>query len=81
MQLRSLQESPEMHAIMTQIVALYNDVSEVVKDLVYRKDLAVRVDTSNRAYIDLFQEMLTETLKIQRLRFKVINIAKWTCII
>ena len=71
MQLQALQDSPEMQTVMKQVCELHNNVAEVVKELIYRKDLAIKVDTANRAYVELFEKMLSEVLKIQRQRFKV----------
>ena len=44
---------------------------DVVKDLYHRKDLGSKVENANKAYIALFERMLSEVLLLQRSKFNV----------
>jgi hypothetical protein len=68
MQLNGLQEPPEIMKQTTK--KLYDNAAEVARHLTYRTDQAAKVDVANRAYIELFEKLLTQVLRVQRQHFK-----------
>lgn len=68
-QLQIVQQSPAMERILKKVLETHNSVVEVLAELVYRKDLSVKVDAANKTYIKLFEKMLAEVLQIQRQKF------------
>ncbi|RYH20144.1 hypothetical protein EON65_24460 [archaeon] len=71
-QLHVLQESEILKKITSTITVQYSALDEVAKTiLTHRKELAAKIEEINQNYVDLFEHMLSEIMRIQRAKFKV----------
>jgi hypothetical protein len=76
-QLQLLQESNTISSLMNRIVEQYEALKELNTNVLYhRKELGMKVEEINNNYIQLFEEMLREVMKVQRLKFKVCYFTK-----
>lgn len=72
LQLQVLQESGVLTSVTNSITSQYHALEEVAKTiLTHRKELSAKVSEINQAYVDLFETMLAEIMRIQRTKFKV----------
>eukprot|EP01031_Cornospumella_fuschlensis_P036222 gene36222-43938_t len=70
-QLQVLQESEILKKITSTITVQYSALDEVAKTiLTHRKELAAKIEEINQNYVDLFEHMLSEIMRIQRAKFK-----------
>ena len=75
-QLKIMQGSADLKAHMTQVLHLHDHLSTIIgEQLTHRAELAQAVTTINDRYIELFELVLAEMLKTQRLKFKVVLVA------
>lgn len=71
-QYQMLQESNLLSHLMSSVVIQYEQLKEIVEhSLIHRKEIGSKVNDINENYVKLFEEMLQEIMKIQRLKFKV----------
>ena len=71
-QYQMLQESNLLSHLMTSVVVQYEQLKDIVDNsLIHRKEIGMKVNEINETYVKLFEEMLQEIMKIQRLKFKV----------
>jgi hypothetical protein len=72
MQYQLLQESNYLSNLMSTVVAQYEKLKAINESvLIHRREIGNKVHEINETYIKLFEEMLTEVMKIQRMKFKV----------
>lgn len=72
-QLQLLQESNTISSLMNRIVEQHEALKELNTNVLYhRKELGTKVEEINNNYIQLFEEMLREVMKVQRVKFKVL---------
>ena len=70
-QFSHLQESDNAKATITRFLELHGQIDDlVVKELHFRKELGEKVDSANKEFVSLFENMLSEVLVLQRLKFK-----------
>ena len=71
-QLKIMQESTDLKEHIGDVLHLHDHLSTViVEQLTHRAELAKAVGSANDRYIELFELILSEMLKTQRLKFKV----------
>jgi hypothetical protein len=71
-QLKIMQESTDLKEHIGDVLHLHDHLSTViVEQLTHRAELAKVVGSANDRYIELFELILSEMLKTQRLKFKV----------
>ena len=70
-QFAHLQESDNAKATITRFLELHGQIDDlVVKELHFRKELGEKVDSANKEFVALFENMLSEVLVLQRIKFK-----------
>lgn len=71
-QLKIMQESADLKEHIGDVLHLHDHLSTIiVEQLTHRAELAKAVGLANDRYIELFELILSEMLKTQRLKFKV----------
>lgn len=71
-QLQVLQESDVLTKVTELVSAQYTALEDVAQTILsHRKELSAKVSEINQNYVDLFETMLTEVMRIQRGKFKV----------
>lgn len=63
-------DSSFLKQAMVDLTRLHEEVQEVVKELYHRKDLSSKVGAANDCYINLFQGVIAEMLRLQREKFQ-----------
>ncbi len=72
MQYQLLQESNYLSSLMASVVQQYESLKVLNQSIiVHRREIATKVNDINENYIQLFENMLQEVMKIQRIKFKV----------
>lgn len=72
MQYQLLQESNYLSSLMASVVQQYESLKALNQSIiVHRREIATKVNDINENYIQLFENMLQEVMKIQRIKFKV----------
>jgi len=71
-QYTSMLDSDHMKLIMREVIDLNAEVTGIASDLAFVEDksLQTKVEFANTAYVRLFERMLSETLMLQRSKFK-----------
>jgi hypothetical protein len=73
-QLQLLQESEVISSLMQNVINQYEALKSLTTSVLFhRKDVGSKVDDINNNYLQLFQDMLQEVMKVQRVKFKVLN--------
>jgi len=71
-QLKIMQESVDLKEHIGEVLRLHDHLSTtIMEQLTHRAELAKAVGSTNDRYIELFELILSEMLKTQRLKFKV----------
>lgn len=66
---KHIADSSILKRAMADVIRLHNEVQKITMDLQQRKDVGVRIERSNDAYVQLFQEVIAEILRLQNEKF------------
>ena len=68
---QELMQSVVIKNILNQVIATYNDLDELSHAMIHRKTWWTKLTESNKKFIDLFEEMLSEVHSIYQSKLKV----------
>ena len=67
-----MNENSNIQQIINEVVSIHKELSEDTHAIsVHRKELGARVDSINKRYLHLFEEVMSELLSMQRNKFNV----------
>lgn len=71
-QLKMFQESQKLPTIMRDVQKIYDHAHETIElQLHHRRDIANKLNACNQNYVNVFEQMLEEVMKMQRIKYKV----------
>ncbi len=69
------QESQKLPSIMREVQKIYDQAHSTIElQLHHRRDIANKLNVCNQQYVNVFEQMLEEVTKMQRIKFKVSQI-------
>jgi predicted nucleic acid-binding Zn-ribbon protein len=70
-QMKMFQESQKLPGIMREVQKVYDQTHETIElQLHHRRDIANKLNTCNQQYVNIFEQMLEEVMKMQRVKYK-----------